>query len=694
MSASSSNIGGMTCVMALADGHLSFVTSGGDGWRGLSFQVSSPEHGLLSWDRFERSENGFTGSGIKHGIGLCLEASISKNGAVLVTPVLSVHDKNPLRFSSYGFRPLDGIFLSGRRNGAGFYAHSDNLRIERFPQFRSVYPYIRPIPDNSIQLGGVASEPVPVIFMGDLDSGLWLMEGAVTQNRHWLSWNVSHSAIMNSAIECESVFKWLGTPFETVESGASMRLETMAFNIFSSSPDGMMKSYIAELPDKQKQKTRNSKLASEAVYCTWNFNVFSNISEEDCLRRIPIAAKLQGGKGYFQLDHGYQPQLDGSPAPYIPFREATPTNGTMSAGCLDTYYPDPSMAWDKLRFPGGHKTIVAACKQHGLKPAIWWTPRVHRNGPIRKTHPEWLLADKDGTPIDPGGHLCLDFSVPEAFAFAEGCIRTIVQDWGFEGIKLDFFSWSFDHPDIRFRNGGTNVVWKRRFVGMIRSMLKEDAYFLHCISCPSGNPLLADYGFNAFRAGMDIHDGSWEKHKGSVAWSLPSLLASGRDTWLANMDSCMGDVHIPETERRSRMAFVYATSGMLEFGGPLELLDENAKSDYSRLCERCDAGGGFECPDVESSFTGLPHPKIIVRRHSRESVTFRNWGISTTVALLNWSDKAVPAGFDLASLGVSSVSQVMDFWTGKSPELSYDNTFLLAKLPPMGHLLLDIKGKE
>lgn len=94
-------------------------------------------------------------------------------------------------------------------------------------------------------------------------------------------------------------------------------------------------------------------------------------------------------------------------------------------------------------------------------------------------------------------------------------------EWGFKGVKLDFFSWSFDHTDARFRNGGTNVMWKRKFVGAIRALLGEDGFFMHSISWPLGNPLLADYGFNAFRVGMDIHDGSWEKHRGSATWSIP-----------------------------------------------------------------------------------------------------------------------------------------------------------------------------
>lgn len=436
--------------------------------------------------------------------------------------------------------------------------------------------------------------------------------------------------------------------------------------------DQVYEGYIEELEARHQFVGPQSRLDREPVYCTWNYGIFTNVTEADCLKRMDIVANVQGG-GFFQLDHGYQP-------PAAPGGTATPE--------VDAYYPDGSRSWDLSRFPSGPKGFVEACRKRGLRPALWWSPRVDLDGPIKREHPEWLVLDKHGRPIMDVGHHMLDCSVPQARAFMEKCIHLITREWGFEGIKLDFFSWMFDHAEAKSRNGGTGIEWKRWLVKMIRSCLGPQGYFLHGVSCPLGNPFFAIDGFDSYRAGIDIDRGPWDYHVRNCSWLLPGMLANGRRTWFGNIDSCMGAPGFPAVERRSRLAFAYMTAGMLEFSGPVEKFDPAALKEYRRLVQRCDQGGQWSCPDTEAFF-GRPLPRVLVRHHPADSRTRKQFGAVMTIGFFNWGDAAQTTSLDLTPLGLDPQRFALrDFWTGEAH--SHSGGVVTAVLPARSHSIWDV----
>lgn len=390
------------------------------------------------------------------------------------------------------------------------------------------------------------------------------------------------------------------------------------------------------------------------------------------------------------MDHGYQPQLSGEAAPLKKLNKngADGEKNTPSTPELDVYYPDCRNAWDLERFPSGAKGFVKACVDRGLRPAIWWSPRVARNGIIHRERPEWLLRDRNGEIIDIG-NLCLDASVPSVRSFLEKCVDTITFEWGFQGIKLDFFSWMFDHPDACFSVADTGVNLKRWFFSMIRSKLGPNGYFLHCISCPMGDPFLAIDGCDAFRSGIDIHSGEWNYHVKASSWLLPAMLNTGKGTWFGNIDSCMGKSEIPRSERCSRLAFAYMTSGMLEFSGPIEELESDAIDDYRRIAERCDQGRGFQCLD-EQAFFGKPLPTILLRDHVRDSLTRNKFGVEKTVGFFNWGETEIVIGATFGRLGIDQATcSVTDFWSNET--VAHDGKSIHVVLAPRQHALLDIQ---
>jgi hypothetical protein len=662
-----------------ATGAFDLVEPGsGDGWQGLQFYLrcKDGEYVAKAPGGYQRRAGKTSWQAeLMPDIEVTFEAAPSpRGGGVCVRPSLANHGRTPLRFIGYGFRPAEraaGPRISG--HGLPVFAHSENLRYERLPHSRPTYPLVRPLPETGGWYGRQGVGPIPALILGRQNQDRWLVEGQASQERHASSWFLGLTTVPGRLLDYHSEFFWNGSSEEEVAPGQKVALESNLYLLVEASPDCFYDAYLAELVELYGDRFAgpHSHLATEPVYCTWNYGIYTGLTEVDCLKRIKIAGDTQR-KGIFQLDHGYQP-------PHKPHA---------SWGYMDAYYPDTAATWDKTRFPGGPKRFVEACRTRNLLPAIWWTPRMDIGGPISQEHPDWIAVNKEGRPIEHVGDLHPDYSVPAVRQFIQQTIRTVVHEWGFGGIKLDFFSWAFDAPDLVYRYGGTSVQWRRWLLGMVRKELGRTGYFLHCVSCPLGNPFLALDGCDSFRAGIDIDRGTWEHHVTDCAWMLASFPAVGRQTWFADMDSFMGSPEFPGNERRFRCAVGYLTSGMIDISGPLEKFDAAMLREYRRLSERCDQGCKVLVPD-RAAFTGRPLPRVLVRLHDAGSKTRREHGVLATVGLFNWEPSAQDIAVSLAELGLrDGTLRARDFWTGRRMPLR--DGVVAARLKPREHLIIDI----
>ncbi|NNM87843.1 MAG: hypothetical protein HKL95_04930, partial [Phycisphaerae bacterium] len=424
-------------------------TPTGDGWYGLQFflrcgnkefrpqRLKSPhrQHGKTTWQ-----------VELAAGLQVHFEAGPSPAGSgILLRSRLVNRSRRRFEFTSYGLataHSFKGPQL--HHTGLPVFAHAENLRYEELPVSRQTYPFIRPLPEVGRWFGRQGIGPIPVMVLGRLDQDRWLLDGAASQDNATASWHLSLPSQSERMLDYCSEYVWNGQSRETLAAGQNMALESGLYLIANAPPDQLYELYMAELAAIYGRRFAGttSRLATEPVYCTWNYGIYTNITEEASLQRIKLAGQLQSG-GIFQLDHGYQP-------PHAPHA---------SWGYLDAYYPDTTHTWDKARFPGGPRRIVRESSRHGLTPAIWWTPRMDIGGPIAADHPDWIAVNRHGQPIEHVGDLHLDYSVPAVRDFIQRTIRTVIHDWGFAGIKLDFFSWAFDAPDLVYRHGGTSVQW-------------------------------------------------------------------------------------------------------------------------------------------------------------------------------------------------------------------------------------------
>ena len=114
--------------------------------------------------------------------------------------------------------------------------------------------------------------------------------------------------------------------------------------------------------------------------------------------------------------------------------------------------PDPN------KFPRGMKRVAATIAAHKRIPGIWIAPfLVHPEARIAMQHPEWLVASHTGTFVE-GGKITaldhftpwrrwiLDLSLQGVQTYLKKCFKTIIEDWRFRYIKLDFLYAQHFHP--------------------------------------------------------------------------------------------------------------------------------------------------------------------------------------------------------------------------------------------------------
>ena len=102
------------------------------------------------------------------------------------------------------------------------------------------------------------------------------------------------------------------------------------------------------------------------------------------------------------------------------------------------------------RFPRGFASVVEQIDSAGFIPGLWIAPFIiDSRSQTAQKHPEWLLHDLNPKrPLVPAGYnplwgkngtfYCLDLSRDEVIDYLDMLMETVINEWGFRYIKLDF----------------------------------------------------------------------------------------------------------------------------------------------------------------------------------------------------------------------------------------------------------------
>lgn len=151
--------------------------------------------------------------------------------------------------------------------------------------------------------------------------------------------------------------------------------------------------------------------AKLAGYSSW-YNRYEKISEASILADLAGCAGVLRPGDLFQIDDGWEPAVG------------------------DWLEPDGK------KFPSGMKAAADAIHARGFRAGLWLAPFVCRKGSaLMREHPDWLLRH-EGKPwycgCNWGGFYSLDIENPEVAAYLERVFARVLDEWGFDLVKLDF----------------------------------------------------------------------------------------------------------------------------------------------------------------------------------------------------------------------------------------------------------------
>jgi alpha-galactosidase len=167
-------------------------------------------------------------------------------------------------------------------------------------------------------------------------------------------------------------------------------------------------------------KNAQQELTPIKGWCTWN-NFMTKINKEVILEQV-LCLKSHKSKisiEYILIDDGW------------------------------TKWGDWSIS-DIIKFPNGIKDISDEISRMGFKTGLWIAPYlVDPDSLVVKNHPEWLVKNKKGNPINgkknyffdrliPDKKYLLDLENKEAYSYILNCFNLIIKKWNIKLLKIDF----------------------------------------------------------------------------------------------------------------------------------------------------------------------------------------------------------------------------------------------------------------
>ena len=147
-------------------------------------------------------------------------------------------------------------------------------------------------------------------------------------------------------------------------------------------------------------------------YTSW-YNHYENISEEIIKNDLEGMSALPTKIDIFQIDDGYESAIG------------------------------DWLLYDEKKFPNGMKSVCDLIHSRGMRGGLWLAPFVcETKSEIFKNHQDWIRKDKEGNLVKCGsnwsGFYALDLYNPEVVAYLENVFDTVLNQWGFDMVKLDF----------------------------------------------------------------------------------------------------------------------------------------------------------------------------------------------------------------------------------------------------------------
>lgn len=581
---------------------------------------------------------------------------------------------------------LSGISFGGKAREDFFY-HNENPRIYEVMAFPIDYNRTADDAKDSsfdLQAGnrwadpGVVCErigrspyqPFPAILLGNTQLKHGLVHGSLSQKVFYHNYLVKHDGTGCIRLDIFSSFK--DAAYLEIAPGRILTDEWYLGAIECADQiEHIFDRYTAVLRQILPPMYGATKINRDnMVWGSWNDGIFRHITEDMILKEAAFLKANFPTIRWIQVDDGY----------------ANRDPDASAHGLGVPYEGKDGIAPEK--FPEGMRAFTDKVRAIGLRPAIWIGGLCPHDTKIYREHPEWFIDYSYRIPTSSP----LDVSLPEAREYMTSALDTLCTEYGFEGVKHDFWSYAFeDGHDLYHNHTASGYEWREWWLKEVRKRVATDGYFQTGCDIVMGNPFLGQY-FTNYRYGIDIGSGNWDFVKTNYLWGMACFATHTGDIFVPNSDSVGLFPGLSDTEAMFCLNYCLVTHTMVEIAGKLS---EHADSPRIPILRKavCNPNNGQDV--FFGSWNYLDpkqkYPAVLYFKTPHFCPAENQPGLPVrTVGLFNLEDTLQTISLRVAELGLPAGKyQVTDVWSGEKFSLTDALSF---EIPAHGSRLLAVSG--
>jgi hypothetical protein len=518
------------------------------------------------------------------------------------------------------------------------------------------------------RIGASINQPFPALLLSNPGSSCGLVHGTLSQRVFFHSYLVEHR---NGALVLDVISSLKALDLYDLAPGRTLHdLWYLGRTDEAANVERVFAGYARELRKRLPPLWGATDINRHSlVWGSWNDGTFRDIHQDSLLRTADFLAEHFPTVEWMQIDDGYA-------------RRAGELQ--IAHGLGMPYEGEAGVARDK--FPEGLKAFADHVRARGLRPAVWIGGFVPHETPLYRDHPDWFIdysyRVKDQSP--------LDVSQPVVREYMEHALDVFFREYGFEGMKHDFWSYAFeDSRGLLARHSASGYEWRTWWLQEIRARLPADGYLQTGCDIVMGNPFLGEY-FTNYRYGIDIGGGEWENVKTTALWGAACFALHFGDRFVPNSDSVGLYPGLSDDEAFLCLTFCLISRSMVEIAGRLYDADPGHPRFKALKKAVCCPNNGQDVFFVDFDYrtaTDAPAAWYLTTPHfslleGSDALPLR------TLALFNFSDETRELPVDLTRIGLDTGSYfATDVWRGGT---RIEHSGLIRTLPPHGSLLLSI----
>jgi len=516
--------------------------------------------------------------------------------------------------------------------------------------------------------GMAPNQPFPAILFSNYNTRTGLVHGSLSQDVFYHNYSFRHA---DSGIEVQAYSSFKAISHMDIAPGKVLIDEwylgrTDDADDLEKIFERYTKFLRKKLPVNYGQTAINR---DNLVWGSWNDGIRRTVTEELVLREAAYLKEHFPTVRWIQLDDGYA-------------AEAVKLNIAHGLGMV--YEGENGI--DKTKFPDGLRSYTDKIREIGLRPAVWIGGFCPKATPIYREHPEWFF-DYDYR-VDFTAPL--DVSLPEVRDYMVHAVNVLCRQYGFEGVKHDFWSYAFEDSLPLLKNKDkSGYEYRDWWLREIRKTIPADGYMQTGCDIVMGNPFLGQY-FTNYRYGIDIGSGKWENVVTNFLWGTACFALHTGDLFVPNSDSIGMLPGLEDDEAYFCINYCLVTHSMVEIAGLLSKAEHN---DRYRMLKKaaCNPNNGQDiyfvgyhyrdknCYAPEIIYFNTPH----FSRIENSSVM-----PVKTVGLFNLSEEAKELCFSPEDLKLKSGEYLLtNVWTGEQYDFHEAKSFTVR---PHASLLLAV----